>query len=155
MASRSARLRAASGTAPGPLHQLREVAPAAEQRLDVAALGGQTARFIQVLAHARETLEVDPDEVLRLGQRQVGRAGQAEGAHAIDQPEVDRLGMPAHLGRDGRLRYAEHGRRRGGMDVLVFMEGLDHRLVFRDVGNDAQLDLRVVDAQQPECRPRR
>ena len=55
-----------------------EVAPAPQQRLDVALLGGQLADAIQIFLDARELLEIGFDKFLCFGQGQVGGSGSGQ-----------------------------------------------------------------------------
>ena len=79
---------------------------------------------------------------LRLGDPQPG--GQAERAQAVDHAEVDRLGHPPHRLVHRRLVDAEDPRRDRAVDVVVLGEGPLQRRVVRVMGEDPQLDLRVV-----------
>ncbi len=70
--------------------------------------------------------------------------GQPVRAHAVNDAEVDGLGLAPqivgdHLGKD--LKYLG---RRAAVDILVFLEGLDQNRVLGAVGQNAQLDLGVV-----------
>ena len=75
MASRSSRFRTVTLAL---ALQRGEVAPAPQQRLHVAILRGGLADAIQVFLDARELREVGLDEVLGLGQRQIGRRASAQ-----------------------------------------------------------------------------
>ncbi len=141
MASRSSRFFTTWFTL---LFQVGEVAPAAQQGLHVAVLGGFLADAIQVFFDAGELLEICFDEILRFGQGQFGGARQAKGRHAIDQAKVDGLGMAAHFLGHFFERDPVNGCRGGGMDVLPGAEGVQHGLVTCHVRHDAQLDLRIV-----------
>ena len=79
--------------------------------------------------------------------------GEGERPHAVEDPEVDRLGPAPLVGRDEAGVDAEDLRRRGAVDVLAAAERLDERRVAREVGEEAQLDLRVVG--RDEEAPRR
>ena len=120
--------------------------PAAEHRLHEALALGLGARALHVARHARVSGEVAVDvELGRLAlDVQVGR--QPEGAHAVDQAEVDDLGGAPLIGRDLAHRHAEHLAGGGAMHVLAGVERRQQALVAADVRHDAQLDLRVVGA---------
>ena len=77
---------------------------------------------------------------------------EAEGAHAVEDAEVDRLGRPPLLAGDQLGRDAEDDGGGGAVDVLPGGEGVDESLLVRDVGQDAQLDLAVVGDQQHLAR---
>src|SRR5205814_1084707 len=71
-------------------------------------------------------------------------SGQAIGGNAVDDAEVDHFGAAAlflgHLlGHD-----VVDLRRHGCVDVLSLVEGLDEGRVAGEVGQETQLDLRVV-----------
>ena len=88
----------------------------------------------KIAVHIRLGLTLEHADVLR----------KAEGRDAVDDAEIDGLGVRALQRRDLRERHAEHLRRRDGVDVLPAAEGGDHRLVICDVREQAQLDLAVV-----------
>ena len=98
---------------------LRDVAAAAEQRLDVALLAGESDLAVEKGAHAGEALEVLRDEVLRLLLRDAELAREGERALAVDGAEVDRLGAGPHLAGHLRERHAEDDRRRLAVDVAA------------------------------------
>ena len=101
-------------------------------------------------------LEVGLDERGGLGLGDPEPGGQAERAQAVDHAEVDRLGHPPLRRVDGRLGDVEDPGGDGGVDVVVLGEGPDQRRVARVVGQDAELDLRVVGRQErPAGRARR
>ena len=72
-------------------------------------------------------------------------------AHAVDDAEVDRLRLAAHVGRDLVERNVERDRRREAVDVLGLAERVDEELVLREVREHAQLDLRVVRGDEDEA----
>ena len=74
--------------------------------------------------------------------------GEAEGALAVDDAEVDGFGAAALGGGDFVERHAEDLAGDDRVDVFVAVEGGAHRCVLRVVGQDAQLDLRVVGGEQ-------
>src|SRR5690606_24544338 len=69
---------------------LRQVPAAAEQGLAVAPARSPGAGVRHVAPHARVAGEVAVDIVLGLLATDTALLGQAEGAHAVDQAEVDR-----------------------------------------------------------------
>src|SRR5206468_12453388 len=91
-----------------------------------------------------EALEVALDVVAGGAALDAQVLGKAEGTHAVDQAEVDDLGVAALLALHFFRRQAEDLGSGGAVDVLAGRERAQHRLVARDVGHDAQLDLRVV-----------
>ena len=77
-----------------------------------------------------------------------GALAQAEGADAVDHAEVDGLGRAALLGVHLAFRYAEDLRRHGGVNVMVLRERLLQRVVAAQMGQEPQLDLRIIRRQQ-------
>ena len=98
--------------------------------------------------HARIAREVQIDVALRRGARDAQLARQAKGRHAVDQPEVDRLGGAALIGGHLIERHAEDFRRGGLVNVAILGEGPQQAFIAREVRHDAQFDLRVVGRQQ-------
>ena len=72
--------------------------------------------------------------------------GQPVGGEPVDDPVVDHLGLRA---RAGVRLAAEDLLRGGGVHVLAAAEDLLEHLLARDVGQQPQLDLRVVGGDQP------
>ena len=70
--------------------------------------------------------------------------GEAEGRDAVDDAEIDRLGLPAQVRRHPVDGHPEH--RRGGrrVDVDALREGLLQLRDVGDVGQEPQLDLAVI-----------
>src|SRR5688572_28437513 len=77
-----------------------EIQPAAEYRLDVAALARLLARLVHVAAYARIALEIQLDVARRLAALDAEPGGEAERGHAVDEAEVDHLGGAALVVRD-------------------------------------------------------
>ena len=141
-AERSAQLRAV---------ELRQVAPPPEQRRHEALVAGQRSSSRGVAA--------DP----RVGARSSRRCSAAASSRGIVQPlrrgryrvmpvgdaEVDHLRLAAALGgRPARARRRRPRRRSRGWMSSCAREGGHEPLVAGDVREDAQLDLRVVGAEQ-------
>ena len=132
--------------------QLGDVAAPPDERRDEALGPGLLLDREHVVADARVGREVRVDEVLGLLAADVGARGQAEVAHPVGDPEVDHLGHRALVGGDvGRL-LVEHPRGRVAVDVGVARERLLEVLVAGHVGEDAQLDLRVVGRHEHDVR---
>ena len=112
------------------------------------------ARALHVIAHAGVAAEVERDVVLRLAAPDPQLARQAERAHAVHQAEVDGLGGAALVGGDLLQLAAEHFRRRRLVDVGAGFERAHQARVLRQVGHDAQFDLRVVAGHQLAARRR-
>ena len=88
----------------------------------------------KIAVHVRLGLTLEHTDVLR----------EAEGRDAIDNAEIDGLGVRALQRRDLVERHAEHLRRRDGVDILSAAEGRDHGLVVCNMRQQTQLDLAVV-----------
>jgi len=63
--------------------------------------------------------KVGVDEGLRLAPADIELLRQTEGAHPVDYPEVDRLGLAALLVADQLWEDAEHLAGRAPVDVLA------------------------------------
>ena len=85
---------------------------------------------------------------LRLLARDLEVLREPEGGDAVDDPEVDHLRDRALAGRERRWILAEYLRGGRAMDVLAPLERLAQLRLAGDVGEDAQLDLRVVGREQ-------
>jgi hypothetical protein len=77
-----------------------------------------------------------------------GVAGEPEIAQPIHHAEVDHLGDPPHIRRDVLRSDGIHLRSSATVDVLAALERLDQLLFSRDVGEHAQLHLRVIGADE-------
>jgi hypothetical protein len=126
--------------------------PAAEHGLDEALPPRLLARALHVLLHAGIAGEVALDEAARDVPVDAEVGGQAVGAHAVDQAEVDHLGIASLLAAHFAERHAEDLAGGGTVDVLAGGESRQQTLVAADVGHDAQLDLRVVGRDDARAR---
>jgi len=66
---------------------------------------------------------------------------QPEGAHPVDDAEVDGLGLAPQLGSDPGRFDLKHLGGRAGVDVFLVPEGPNEGLVGGAVRQNAQLDL--------------
>ena len=123
---------------------VREVQAAAEQGFDVALFAGGFARCFHVVAHFGVAREVGVDVVGGLAARDVELAREAEGAHAVDEAEVDGFGVAALFAADGVRRDAEDFGGGGAVDVVASGKGGEQAGVGGEVRHDAQFDLGVV-----------
>ncbi len=128
--------------------EFREIPAPAEHGFDKPLQGSLVLGVFHKVADAGESFEIGGYEFFGFGKRHIGGAGQPEGGLAVKQPEVDRLGMPPHRGRDLRQRHSVHRRRRRGVDILAAAEGFGHPRVLRHVRRQAQFDLGIIDRQQ-------
>ena len=118
--------------------------PPAEQARHVAVALRLLDRAGDEVLHVREPREVRVDVRLSLVARDLEVLRQPVRGDAVDDPEVDHLRDRALVLRQRRRLPAEHLGGGRGVDVLAGSEGgLELRLA-GDVGEDAQLDLRVV-----------
>src|SRR5690606_6340614 len=122
----------------------RQPQSASEDGLDITLFPRLDTGFVHIARHAGIASEVAVDIVLGGRALDAEVAGQPEGAHAVDQAEVDYLGDAPLVAVDGLRRRTEYFRRGGPMHIESLLEGRHQVLVFRDVRHDAQLDLRVV-----------
>ena len=127
---------------------LGDLAAAAEQRRDVAVLLGLRDRVGHELRDGREALEVAVDELLRLLLLDLQAVGEAVGGEPVDDPVVDHLRLRAHADRELVGRGVEDGGGGLRVHVLAAVEDLLQHVLAGDVGEHAQLDLRVVDRDQ-------
>src|SRR6266403_425177 len=128
--------------------QLGYVAPPSEQCLDVPLFARLGHGAIEPDPDTREPREVLLDESLRVILGDAELAGQGEWPLPVDRGEVDRLRAGAHVRRDLVVRHAEDERRSLAVDVPALLEGFDERRVAREMGQQSQLDLRVVGREQ-------
>ena len=117
--------------------QRREVTPASEQRFHVTLAAGLKTGVIEPFFDPREFPEIFLDEILGFSQGQISGTGETEGAHAVDQTKVDRLGMPALLLGNFVQGHVFYGGCGGSMNILGFVESFHHGFVLCQVGNDA------------------
>ena len=99
-------------------------------------------------AHARIALEVAADVVARFLARDVQVARESEVADAVDDAKVDGLGGGAQLMGDIRFRDVVDLGRGGAVNVCPGQKRLLHGFIACNVGQNAQLDLRVIGRQQ-------
>ena len=121
-----------------------QVAAAAEQRLGIAVLPCLLLGLLHVGVHFGESSEVVVDELAGLVVAYVHALGQSEGGDAIDNAEVGLLGLLALSVDHGRHLLVPYLRCSGPMDVETLAKGLDHVLIARQMGHNAQFDLAVV-----------
>ena len=113
---------------------------------------GAELGLVHVLLHAGVALKITVNvSRSRLGfNLQIAR--QTKTAHAVNQPEVDDLGIAALLTADLAHRHAKHLGSGSAVHVHAIGECLEQGFVTADVGHDAQLDLRVISAGNHTAR---
>ena len=97
--------------------QLRDLAPAPEQRFGVAALARLGHGALHVLLHIGEGDEVRGEDLGRLLYRDVEALGQSVGLHAVGQTVGNHLGLAALGDGDVGVAHAVDPRGGGGVDV--------------------------------------
>src|ERR1044071_6432471 len=117
-----------------------DIAPAAEEGLDIAALAGQGDLAVEKGPHAGEAAEVLGNEGLRVFLRNAQRTGEREGALTVDRGEVDGFGAGAHLRSNLGNGNSEDDCRGLQVDVVPRLERGEEGLVLREVGHKPQLD---------------
>ena len=120
---------------------LRQVQPAAEDRLDVTKLPRGRAGLVHVALHAGIALEIEVDVLLGRAALDAELPGKAEGRHAVDEPEVDGLGRPALVRGHLRGRQPEDLGGRRLVNVAILGERRQEALISGEVRHDPQLDL--------------
>ena len=110
-------------------------------------------RFLHKCPHAGELRHIVLDILVRLPHRDVDVLRQRECPHAVENPEVYRLGIAAHGGSHQLRRHPEHLRCCGCVDVCAAEERLPHLPVTAEVGKQTQFDLAVVRIQQHTALP--
>jgi len=128
--------------------QLGDGAAAAKEGGDEAGLLGTTDQVVKEGLDLGVVGEEAVNEALGVvaGGGQV--AGEVGGADAVDHAEVDGFTDAALVGGDGGGLNAVDGGGGEGVDVEVLGEGGEQGGVLGAVGEQAQLDLAVVGAQE-------
>ena len=129
-----------------------ERAAAAGEGADPAAGSGVGDGLIHVIFDAGVLDEVFVDEAGAFWSGDAETLGEAEGADAEDDAEVDHFGGAAHVLRDLVIGDAEDACGGGGVDVSAHVEGVDHGWVAAEGGHDAEFDLAVVGAEEDHVR---
>ena len=124
------------------------MAAPAEQGGHIALLFRLRLGLVHIVADAGIALEIGADIGRRLALFNTELARQAEARNAIDDAEIDRLGLATGHRVHLVERHAEHLAGGHGVNVDAVAEGLAQRLDAADIGDDAQLDLRIIDRQQ-------
>src|SRR5512133_4007882 len=133
---------------------IRDRQTPAEDGGDKPILLGLTDTAVEEGDGAAVALFIGGDEILG------GLAGgtqlfcQAEGALAVDDAEVDGLGLAAHLRGDHFGKQAENFGGGTGMDVFIMGEGVAENRITGQVRQDAQHDLGIVGRQDDVPRRR-
>src|SRR5262249_13723813 len=121
---------------------------AAKDRRDVPRLAAVFEQLLLVLQNAGIAGEIGVNEGLPLVTRDAEPDRQAVSANTVNDPEVYRLGHPAHLRGHPVLADAVNLRSDGGVNVPVFRERIPHGLVPAEVSQQPELDLRIIRGQE-------
>ena len=140
---------------PASRPELRDLAAPAEQGRDVAVLGSLRDRLLDPPGHGREARQVALDELVGLLLRDVEPVGHPPCGQAVDDAVVDHLRLGPHPGIDLVRCDPEHPAGGRGVDILALAEDLLQRVLAGDVGQQPQLDLRVVRRDEQVARARR
>ncbi len=125
------------------------VAPASEDRRDVAVGPSPFQRSLDIGADRREAREVRRRDLLGLRAVDFQTLRQTEVRHAVEQAEVYALGQAALV--VVHRRSAGNGKDLAGgkvVNVLAFVKGAPHRLVSGKMRHNPQLDLAVIRGEQ-------
>ena len=79
--------------------------------------------------------------------RDIKVISQGVGGFPIDDAEVDDLGTPTLFGLPQAGLFAEYPKCRTAVDVLTAPERVDERRITAQMGQDAELNLRIVRGQ--------
>ena len=124
--------------------ELRDIPTTPHERLHKPLLASRVDLLVQVRSHTTEALEVLLDERPRLVPSDAELSGQRKRSLPIERSEVDGLGRPALVPRHLVERHAEDDRSRLLVHIYSVPEGTHQRFIPREMGEDAQFDLRVV-----------
>ncbi len=123
-------------------------ADTAQQGADLLVFARLGDRFFNKAFDALVALEIAVDIVLGHLLADFEGLGQAEGAHPVDNPKIDHLGLAAQVVVDKPRQGLEDFRGSPGMDVFSIGKGLDQDRVARAVGQQAQFNLAVIGRHQ-------
>ena len=133
---------------PAPRAQLGHLAAAPEQRRDVAVLGALLDRLLDEPRHGREPGQVALDELVRFLLGDVQPVGHPPGREPVNDSVVDHLRLRTHSRVDLIRCHPKHTTGRSGVDIFAFSEDFLEHVLAGDVGQQPQLDLRVVGRDQ-------
>src|SRR5205814_9885340 len=110
---------------------------AAEDRLDIAGAAGLGLDPLHIGADAGEAVEIGADVFGRLALWHADLVAEAEGADAVDDAEIDRLGAPPGLRVHLVERHPEHLARGQRVNVVPLLEGAPQLLALGVMGGEA------------------
>src|SRR5215469_14748114 len=127
---------------------------AAEQCAHIAVLLRERLGLLYVIADAGEALEIFADIGTGLLPADAELVCETKGGNAVDDAKIDRFGAAADLAWHVLDRYAEHFRRGHGVDVELLAERFAQLFDVGDLGEDPQLDLRIIRGDELVTRRR-
>ena len=122
----------------------RQVQAATENGFHIALGFGLRAGVVHIALDPGKAGEIALDVIFGSGVVDAEISRQTVGAHAINQTEVDHLGIAALLGTHLVYRQTKDLGSRGAVHIQPFVESAQQGFVTAQVGHDAQLDLAVV-----------
>ena len=137
-------------TTQGPVARIdvAEVAPPPHQGGDVAIFAGLLHHFGHVALQPVVGFKVVFDEFSGFLAGDVEFLAETIAARAVHDGEIDRFGLIAMQAGDFIVRDIENERGGGSVNVLLILKGLQHVLFTADLGNEAQLNLRIIRCQK-------
>ena len=128
---------------------------AAKQGLHALLAARLFQHAVNVAADAGIFFKVCVDKLFRLALLDAQLLRQPEGREPVDNAKVHRLGAAAVFGVNQHGRHAKDLRSRERMNVIAAAESLRQQRVFREMRQQAQLDLRIVSGEQGTSQARR
>src|SRR5215207_776114 len=126
------------------LLNFRDVAATLEERLHVALLARQFHLAVEESPHSRKALEVTSYEVPRVLQGDPQLPAQGEGPLTVNGCEIDCFRPAPHVAADLEQWNVEDQRCGLAVDISALSKGVNKSRIFRQMGHDAQLDLRII-----------
>ena len=134
---------------------LRDVAPATKDRGHIPMVGSlPDARLEEAVDAGKASLVVGDQGKGAVVVQVTDPARQSPRRDAVDDPEIDGLGLVALVPGNILGAPAEDLGSDGGVDVQSPVECVEKAGILRQMGKDAQLDLRIVGTQQDMARRR-
>ena len=119
-----------------------------EDGFHIAVLACHLDAFIHILLHLWVGFKVAVYQLFGFLARNAHAFGKPEDGDAVDDAEVCRFCLAAHVGGYVVYIYLIYLGSGGGVDVVSAEEGFYHVLIFAEVCHDAQLYLRVVGREE-------
>ena len=123
---------------------VRQVTFAFEYRFDIAFFFCDADTLVHVIADTRIAFEITFYKLFGFCPGNVQPFGKSEYGDAVDDPEIGRFCLAAHVAGHFLYRDAVYLGGGCGVDIGAAAEGFDHVLVLAQMGHDAEFDLRVV-----------